>query len=310
MLIMTRTFVGYIQQAFRERNMRCESLQLPPRVSMTAVTRRQILEGVQAVVKIFRRSQVTGKIPLQVFNRSQGHNNVQFDGMESKLLYAKDKSNKHAEYEDLDAGVAAEIVTRAKATAMAPQPTRQQYPAPQNYGNPQYGQTPPTIPAQGNLPQPVPGGPPQSNVANLITSMDGPSLQRLLTSMTQNQQGPQSPMGQLQNPNQGPTPDLSVLLSSVNQQMKQPGGPHQPYQHQVPPSHGYPPYVNQPPGQYPPPSVPGPNPMMQNNPALSQFLNGPQNRQGQPGMHQPNQSYPQQQPQNVQDIMAQLARYK
>lgn len=48
---------------------------------MSAVIKRQILEGVLAVVKIFRRSQVTGKIPLQVFNRSQGYNNVQFDGM-------------------------------------------------------------------------------------------------------------------------------------------------------------------------------------------------------------------------------------
>ena len=47
---------------------------------MSAVVKRQILENVQAVVKIYRRSQINGKIPLQVFNRSQGHNNVQFDG--------------------------------------------------------------------------------------------------------------------------------------------------------------------------------------------------------------------------------------
>lgn len=74
-----RTFVGYIAQSFRDRGLRCEILQLP-RVSLAAVIRRQVIEGVQAVVKIFRTSQVTGKIPLQVFNRSSGAENVKFEG--------------------------------------------------------------------------------------------------------------------------------------------------------------------------------------------------------------------------------------
>ena len=74
-----RTFVGYIQQSFRDRSLRCDVLQLP-RVSLAAVVKRQVVEGVQAVVKIFRRSQVTGKIPLQVYNRSSGVDNVRFDG--------------------------------------------------------------------------------------------------------------------------------------------------------------------------------------------------------------------------------------
>ena len=77
-----RTFVAYIQQSFRDRTLRCDVLQLP-RVSLTAVVKRQMVEGVQAVVKICRKSQITGKIPLQVFNRSLGLNNIQFDG---KLL--------------------------------------------------------------------------------------------------------------------------------------------------------------------------------------------------------------------------------
>lgn len=49
-------------------------------MSLDAVVKRQILEGVQAVVKIFRQSQVTGKIPLQVFDRSGGVDNIRFDG--------------------------------------------------------------------------------------------------------------------------------------------------------------------------------------------------------------------------------------
>ena len=74
-----RTFVGYIQQSFRDRGLRCDVLQLPRGVSLQAVVRRQIIEGVQAVVKIHRRSQVTGKIPLQIFDRSGGTDNVRFD---------------------------------------------------------------------------------------------------------------------------------------------------------------------------------------------------------------------------------------
>ena len=74
-----RTFVAYIQESFRDRGLRSDVLQLP-RVSLAAVVKRQMVEGVQAVVKIFRKSQNTGKIPLQVFNRSLGLNNIQFDG--------------------------------------------------------------------------------------------------------------------------------------------------------------------------------------------------------------------------------------
>jgi len=47
---------------------------------MAAVVKRQIIEGVQAVVKILRQSQITGKIPLQVFDRRGGQDNVRFEG--------------------------------------------------------------------------------------------------------------------------------------------------------------------------------------------------------------------------------------
>ena len=79
-----RTFVGYIQQSFRDRGLRCDILQLP-RVSLESVIKRQIVEGVQAIVQISRKSQVTGKIPLQVYNRSGGVDNVHFDGELTKI---------------------------------------------------------------------------------------------------------------------------------------------------------------------------------------------------------------------------------
>lgn len=74
-----RTFVSYIEKSFRDRGLRCEVLQLP-RVSMAALIKRQIIEGVQAVVKILRQSQLSGKIPLQVFDRRGGRDNVRFEG--------------------------------------------------------------------------------------------------------------------------------------------------------------------------------------------------------------------------------------
>lgn len=79
-----RTFVAYIEKTFRDRGLTCGIFQLP-RVSLVAVIKRQIIEGVQAVVKIFRQSQITGKIPLQVFDYSAGVDNVRFEGNQASL---------------------------------------------------------------------------------------------------------------------------------------------------------------------------------------------------------------------------------
>ena len=81
-----RTFVAYIEKSFRDRGLRCDILQLP-RIPLDAVIKRQILEGVQAVVKIFRQSQVTGKIPLQVFDRRGGVDHVRFEGMPKLIIF-------------------------------------------------------------------------------------------------------------------------------------------------------------------------------------------------------------------------------
>ena len=56
-----------------------------PRVSLAAVIKRQILEGVQAVIKLYRTSQLTGKIPLQLFDRTGGADNVRFEGKISSI---------------------------------------------------------------------------------------------------------------------------------------------------------------------------------------------------------------------------------
>lgn len=303
-----RTFVSYIQQSFRDRSLRCEVLQLP-RVSMAAVVKRQILEGVQAVVKIFRRSQVTGKIPLQVFNRSQGLNDVQFD-----------------EYEDLDAATAAEIVMRAKSTHVAPpQPQPPQYSRP-SYGMPQYGpSTQQTYPTQNgphqqnSLQQPQVSGPP-SGIANTLNTLDGPALQKLLASMSQNPQASQNPQIPQNSVLSGQNPDLAAILSNVTRQQFAPSGPpvqgypQQPQQGYLPtslPQQGYL-QQNSPPSGYPPyGSSPPQQPYPQNNNQASNH-NFQNNQLPHIGMQQANHQQQQQQqqtPPNVQEIMAQLARY-
>lgn len=139
---------------------------------------------------------------------------------------------------------------------------------------------------------------PSPNIANLITSLDGPALQKLLGAMAQTPQTPQTPQqGQ-------PPPQFSNLSSFL-------GG--NPQQQQAP--QGYPQFsqggsLQQ--NHQPPPSPYGPAPNGQslaNNPALASLLaNVGANRPPlqQPGMHQ---GQPEQQ-QHVQNIMEQLSRWK
>ncbi|KAK4556376.1 nuclear polyadenylated RNA-binding protein 3 [Recurvomyces mirabilis] len=217
---LDRDFISWIENAFSSRGLRIDVLILSPRLSEQAVVRRQIVEGVVAVVKLTRGNQQNGKIGLQVFDRSQGL------GLGSV---------KFEEYEFLDPPVCAELVLRAKRTTQQPQ-TQPQYggysggsqqgyggpPPPQQqygggYGQPpppmSYGQPPPSMPPAGYPPQ-LPSGypptptqqpPPPQNLQNLITSLDPSGLQNLLGAMGQQQAPtPQTPgYGQQQMPPAG-----------------------------------------------------------------------------------------------------------
>lgn len=92
-LLADRTFVAYIEKSFRDRSLRCEVMLLPPRLPLVAVVKRQILEGVPAVVKIYRSAQVTGKIPLQVFDRSRGTEDVRFEGLSLMMPHIQAHGN-------------------------------------------------------------------------------------------------------------------------------------------------------------------------------------------------------------------------
>lgn len=87
-LTIGRPFVAYVEKAFRDRALRVAVLVMP-NVPLASVVRRQILEGVQAVIKLYRASRMTGKIPLQVFDRSQGVNSVHFEGKCYTLFSSK-----------------------------------------------------------------------------------------------------------------------------------------------------------------------------------------------------------------------------
>ena len=246
-------------------------------------------------MKIFRQSQVTGKIPLQVFDRSGGVDNVRFEGKSLCPTIVRAFADSLLEYDALDANIAAELVIRAKSTHLAPPPGP--VPGPYNtapsYGAPQYGQAPQNLPSQ--QPQPAGANP---NLANLITSMDGPALQKLLGAMAQNPQTPQSALNsQSQTPQQAAQiPDLAALLGNVNRQQPQQGYA---YAHQQ----------QSQPNTYP---VSSPNSSFTNQAALSSLFGNAGNRPPPQGMVNQQQQIQPGQPQqpHVQNIMEQLARWK
>ncbi|KAK4549043.1 hypothetical protein LTR36_007499 [Oleoguttula mirabilis] len=208
---LDREFISWIEKAFSARSVRVDVLLLSPRLSEAAVVRRQIVEGVAAVVKLTKANMGTGRIGLQIFDRRGGAGSVQFE-----------------EYDNLDPGICAELVIRAKGThaapAPAPPPPQQTgyggygaqtgYAAPASQPPPQqqgygggYGAPPPPTPygLQQQTPQQAPYAPPPSyaqappqmqppppqNLQNLITSLDPSGLQNLLAAM--GQQGGQQP---------------------------------------------------------------------------------------------------------------------
>lgn len=134
----------------------------------------------------------------------------------SSLMSSLD-ANRCTEYDGLEPHIAAELVLRAKQTKVAPPQTQfpvsmPGYPAPQ----PQYGAM--FAPAPAVHPQAAIGGmnpPTAPNLTNLITSLDGPALQKLLGVLQQ--QSPTAPQPQPQHAQvpqlQHPT-DLASLLGA------------------------------------------------------------------------------------------------
>ena len=74
-------FIRYVEDTFRSQNLRSNVLILSGRFPEPAVVRRQILEGVLAIVRLDTTGLSKGKVSVQIFDRRGGANNVQFNGM-------------------------------------------------------------------------------------------------------------------------------------------------------------------------------------------------------------------------------------
>ena len=179
---LDRDFVSWVEREMQGRGIKVEVMFLNPRLPLQAVIRRQILEGVHAVSKLDMICQQSAKIPLQVFDRQGGANNVRFD-----------------EYQGLDPKIAAELVLRAKQTQAALPVQISQYAQPQFAAGQTY-QTPTTAP-------------PAANLASLVGQLDNATLQKLLGSYQLPQQQQNAPAVAA---NQAI--DLAGLLGGLQQQ--------------------------------------------------------------------------------------------
>ncbi|KAF2661540.1 hypothetical protein K491DRAFT_586856 [Lophiostoma macrostomum CBS 122681] len=190
---LPRDYIRWVEDSFRQQGLKADVLILSPRLSEGAVIRRQIVEGVLAIVKLNTATLSKSKVNLQVFDRRGGAGNVQFN-----------------EYADLEPATAAALVLNAKQNAVQPV---QAPPAPA-YGH-QYS-TPSAPPSYGNPGPPPAQYPPAAasnppNFSNLISGLDSNGLSQLLGAMSQNnasQPAPSQPAAL--------SPDLARLLVSVS----------------------------------------------------------------------------------------------
>ncbi|CAD6503030.1 BgTH12-02701 [Blumeria graminis f. sp. triticale] len=235
---LDRQFVSWVESEVRGRGVKVEVMFLSPRVPIEMVIRRQILEGVYAVSRLDVSSQNCSKIPLQVFDRQGGANDVRFD-----------------EYQDLDPKIAGELVLRAKQS----QPLGHSQAPP-------FAQTPFVSPTYQN-----PAMPATANLASLVGSLDNATLQKLLETLNTPQQQQNAPQAN------APSVDLVSLLGGFKQNPA--------IQNYAPPITSIEQYSNA--------AHPGQNPYISNNSATAY-----------------NQSQPHQPAQQVQNIMAQLARFR
>ena len=241
-----QAFVNWIEDGFKRKGLQIASTWLNQRTPLTAVVKRQIVEGVQAIVKLASHHQARSKIPLQVFDRSQGTSNVTFN-----------------EYIDLDIPIAADVVLQARQKERGSvQAPRLQFPPPFPPAQSPYQQQPPQTPWQ----------PPQQGV-QYPPAQQHPPPQLHYPYVPQ----PRQPIGPPHPPQfQYPTPNnassqpsnLQELLANLKggtnapptpQSAHSTGQPHTPYGQPPQPSYlpqrygGYPQSYPQPPYQQPPP---------------------------------------------------------
>ncbi|KAM5475962.1 nuclear polyadenylated RNA-binding protein 3 [Microsporum audouinii] len=186
MSLKSSEFVYRVENAFRDRGLRCDVLILSPRIRLSAVVRRQVMEGVLAIVRISKVNQYSGKIPLQIFDRTGGMGNVRFN-----------------EYSELDLSLAAEVVVHARNSQ---KPNLMQL-------QPQL--LPVALPPQP-IQQPLPAQSEQAAIANLLSTLDSSTLHSLLNSLNQQQQLQAQQQQQTRQFQSQPLPTAAPPLNSTN----------------------------------------------------------------------------------------------
>ncbi|KAJ5888518.1 hypothetical protein N7495_008559 [Penicillium taxi] len=273
-----RNFILHVENAFRNRGLRVDVLVLGPRIPLGAAVHRQFVEGVLAVVRLSRSNQFSRKIPLQIFDRSAGSGNIHFSGTLPSLFNGLPLLISVLDYPEVDANIAAEVMFH-QAQSMI------QRSAPASYvPNPAFPVPIPVVhPTLATLTQPP-------NMANLISSLDGPGLQSLLSAL-QRQAPLSQPVSAVQSPFASPNPPPPANLASLLTNATRP--PHLPMAHtqHLPPPPPPPPFNLQPSG---PPVINDPH-------LLSLLAKGMASQQ--PQSQAPIGT-------NVQNLMSQLSKWK
>ncbi|KAA8899246.1 hypothetical protein FN846DRAFT_909679 [Sphaerosporella brunnea] len=194
---LDRNFIWWVENAFRSKNLKCDMLFLNPRLQLSAVVKRQVMEGVNAVVFLNRQMQLASTISIQIFDRKD-----------------QDAASFN-QYDNLDPSVAAELVVHSKqqqqqyaAAVAAPAAHYGSYGAPPAMQQPQVPQQQQLAGLQGLAS--VPG------LASLIQGVDAGTLQKILLGLHQQSQPQIQQQPQYQQTQQ--LNDLASMLARPQQQ--------------------------------------------------------------------------------------------
>ncbi|KTW27266.1 hypothetical protein T552_02249 [Pneumocystis carinii B80] len=151
-----RSFIYFVEKAFKEKGFRIDTLFLSPRLPLPSVVQQMIIEGIMAIIFLNRQLQSQSKISMQIFDRKADSSDVKFD-----------------EYANIDVHVAVALALRKKQSIL--QLTNA-------YGMSNYNNT--SFQSQ-NTPS---FGIANSDLANLIGSLDPTTLQKVIGALTQSSQ--------------------------------------------------------------------------------------------------------------------------
>ncbi|KAG5519742.1 hypothetical protein PMAC_000015 [Pneumocystis sp. 'macacae'] len=193
-----RSFIYFVEKVFKDKGFRIDTLFLSPRLSLPSVVQQMIIEGIMAIIFLNRQMQSQSKISMQIFDRRADSSDVKFD-----------------EYANIDVHVAVVLALRKKQSILQLTNTYQ----------------PPNSNNLNSQSQNLALGAPNSDLANLIGSLDPTTLQKVIGALTQPSQQltPQiQPLSytSLQMPHSGPSVNKAYptnsTLSSIIKPSQQP----------------------------------------------------------------------------------------